>query len=114
MTRQINQIAKSPLLPSKMAPATLSTSWFKARDFVSNHADTYPYISPLSQNLSGKSVLITGASKGIGRATAISFARAGCSKIALAARSPLSEVAADVLREAELANRAVPVATNLG
>lgn len=57
-----------------------------------HHHDTYPLISPANADLSGKSVLITGASKGVGRATAIRFAMAGCSKIALAARSPLSEV----------------------
>ncbi|KAL1610828.1 hypothetical protein SLS60_002499 [Paraconiothyrium brasiliense] len=53
--------------------------------------DTYPFISTYNQaSLSGKSVLITGASRGIGLQTAIHFAKAGCSKIALAARSPLS------------------------
>lgn len=46
----------------------------------------------LIANLTGTSVLITGAVKGIGKATAISFAIAGCSKIMLTARSDLSEV----------------------
>ncbi|KAM7188060.1 hypothetical protein V8F20_010715 [Naviculisporaceae sp. PSN 640] len=51
------------------------------------HRDTYDAINPRNFNLSGKSVLITGASKGIGRTTAIRFALAGCSRIAIAARS---------------------------
>ncbi|ETS82152.1 hypothetical protein PFICI_07154 [Pestalotiopsis fici W106-1] len=56
------------------------------------HGDTYDFISPKNANLSGRSVLITGASKGIGRATALSYAAAGCSKIAIAARSDLSSI----------------------
>ncbi|KAF7532337.1 hypothetical protein G7054_g8078 [Neopestalotiopsis clavispora] len=56
------------------------------------HSDTYDFISPKHVNLSGRSVLITGASKGIGRATALSYAAAGCSKIAIAARSDLSSL----------------------
>jgi trans-2-enoyl-CoA reductase len=44
--------------------------------------DTYSYINPTNSNLSGKHVLITGASKGVGRATAISYARAAASSSA--------------------------------
>ena len=68
--------------------------------FVSKaHDDTYPFITPTGSELSGKSVLITGASKGIGRATAIRVAKAGCSKIALAARSSLDEVVKEKVME---------------
>jgi NAD(P)-dependent dehydrogenase (short-subunit alcohol dehydrogenase family) len=50
------------------------------RDFISkSHAASYPYISPLEQNLAGRHVLITGA----GYATATAFARAGASAIAV-------------------------------
>ncbi|KAL5335844.1 hypothetical protein BJX70DRAFT_374040 [Aspergillus crustosus] len=51
-----------------------------------HHSTTYPYISPLKQNLHGKHVLITGAAHedGVGYATALAFARAGASFIALA------------------------------
>lgn len=42
--------------------------------------------------MKGKSVFITGASKGIGRGTALSFTKAGCSRIAIAARSDLGAV----------------------
>jgi NAD(P)-dependent dehydrogenase (short-subunit alcohol dehydrogenase family) len=56
------------------------------RDFISaTHATSYPYISPLSQDLSGRHVLITGAAwgDGVGYATATAFARAGASAIAV-------------------------------
>ena len=48
------------------------------------HGDTYPAISSATgSNLGGKTVMITGAAKGVGRATAISFARVGASHIAV-------------------------------
>lgn len=63
------------------------------------HKDVYDFISParLSGTLSGKNALITGASRGIGRATTLSFAAAGAS-VALLARteSQLEELAADI------------------
>ena len=49
------------------------------------HGDTYPAVSSATaSNLDGKMVMITGAAKGVGRATAIGFARAGASHIAVA------------------------------
>ncbi|KAK5674205.1 hypothetical protein LTS10_013042 [Elasticomyces elasticus] len=63
--------------PRKVAPQ---------RDFVTTtHATSYPFISPLSQNQSGRHVLITGAAwdDGVGYATALAFARAGASAIAI-------------------------------
>ena len=51
------------------------------------HKDTYDAITPSQWDLSGKVVFITGASRGIGRGTAISFARAGASGIIIGARS---------------------------
>ena len=43
------------------------------------HHDTYPYISPskFAGSLKGKVVLLTGAGRGIGRASALAFAAAG-------------------------------------
>jgi hypothetical protein len=50
------------------------------------HNDTYPFISPsrYRTSLSGKIVLVTGASRSIGRATCVAFARAGAHVAALA------------------------------
>lgn len=59
------------------------------------HNDVYPAISPQRPELSaaGKTVVITGAGSGVGRATASAFATAGASRIILLGRSvePLNE-----------------------
>ncbi|GBE89714.1 Short chain dehydrogenase citE [Sparassis crispa] len=49
--------------------------------------DTYPAIDPIKSTLTGKVVLITGASRGIGRPMAIAFAQAAVSGLVLLARS---------------------------
>ena len=72
------------------------------------HDDTYAFIDPEKGHASPINVLITGASKGIGRATAKSFARAGAMGIALLARSDLDEVATEVLEAAKNAGRPAP------
>ncbi|KAL5318149.1 hypothetical protein ACEPPN_013208 [Leptodophora sp. 'Broadleaf-Isolate-01'] len=53
------------------------------------HSDTYPYISSIAAPTSynGKVIFITGASRGIGRAAALSYARSGAGGLALAART---------------------------
>jgi NAD(P)-dependent dehydrogenase (short-subunit alcohol dehydrogenase family) len=53
-------------------------------------------------------VLITGASKGIGKATDISYAIAGASGIALAARSSCDAIVKDVKEAAKNTGRAEP------
>lgn len=78
------------------------------RSFITQHNDTYPFIDPLKGDLSGRSIVITGATRGIGRSTAISFARAGCSKIGLSARSDLTDVRLEVLEAAKKAGRPEP------
>ncbi|KAG9191512.1 hypothetical protein G6011_10246 [Alternaria panax] len=70
--------------------------------------DTYAYIAPTNFNLSGKHILITGASKGVGRATAISYAKASASRIALGARSSLSDVTSEVQSAAKNAGHPEP------
>ncbi|KAJ5105294.1 Glucose/ribitol dehydrogenase [Penicillium alfredii] len=84
------------------APAHLS--------FVADHHDTYPYITPTGSELSGKSILITGASKGIGRTTAIRCTKAGCSRIVIAARSQpgLGDVVKEIEEEARKSNLETP------
>lgn len=53
-------------------------------------SDSYPAIDPSKANLQGKSIFVCGASQGIGRAIAVSYAKAGASCIAIGARSDLS------------------------
>ncbi|KAF4534752.1 uncharacterized protein LTHEOB_2727 [Lasiodiplodia theobromae] len=76
------------------------------------HHDTYPYISPASipSIPPGRSVFITGASKGIGAATALAYARAGFSHIAVGARSlpALAQLVPEIKAAAKNAGRAEP------
>lgn len=59
------------------------------------HHDTYRSIE--TSNHRGRCVCIIGASRGIGRATALAFARAGASTLILAARSDLDALKDDIL-----------------
>ncbi|KAF2166581.1 hypothetical protein M409DRAFT_66597 [Zasmidium cellare ATCC 36951] len=72
------------------------------------HKDTYAYIDPTQLDLSGRAVFITGASKGIGKETAISYAKAGASYIAIAARSGMDELEGSMIKAAKEAGRNEP------
>lgn len=72
------------------------------------HSDTYAAIDPTKADLSGKAVFITGGSRGLGRAMALSFARAGASYIAVGARSDMSQLAQDIASAATAAQRSAP------
>ncbi|KAH8669036.1 hypothetical protein BX600DRAFT_511080 [Xylariales sp. PMI_506] len=72
------------------------------------HSDTYPEIQPSQDSHRGKAVFISGASRGIGLAMALSFARAGASCIAIGARSDLSSVAQAVQDTAVAVGRSTP------
>ncbi|KAL0934790.1 short chain dehydrogenase reductase [Colletotrichum truncatum] len=73
------------------------------------HHDTYPGIDPVTaSDCTGKAVLITGASKGLGRAIAIGYAEAGASQIAVAARSDVSSTVCAVRDAAKKAGRKEP------
>ncbi|KAI8962441.1 putative oxidoreductase [Daldinia sp. FL1419] len=77
------------------------------------HTDTYEYISPKNIDLSGKSVFITGASKGVGRETALSYARAGASGIVVGARSDLTSLVSEIKDAAKRAGRNEPTVLSL-
>lgn len=73
------------------------------------HNDTYAAIDPSKRDLNGKAVFITGASRGIGRAMALSFARAGASHIAVGARSDFDSLERDIQEAARAAKRSEPI-----
>ena len=71
--------------------------------------DTYPFISPISpDNLKGRHVLVTGAARGIGRAIALSVARAGASGIIIMDRTPVEDVAHELVPTAEREGHPAP------
>ena len=72
------------------------------------HSDTYSDIDPSKADLSGKAVFVSGASRGLGKAIALSFAKAGASYIAIGARSGLAEVEKQVKIVASKAGRKEP------
>ncbi|KAK5685872.1 hypothetical protein LTS10_001985 [Elasticomyces elasticus] len=78
-------------------------------DFVGTlHDNTYDSVDPKNFDLSGRTVFLTGASKGIGHETALSFARAGVSNIAIGARSSLDALEKALQSAAQQAGRQVP------
>lgn len=78
-------------------------------DYTANqHSDTYPAIDSSKANLCGKNVFICGASKGIGRATTLSFAKAGASCIAIGARSDQVALEKDIKDAAVAAKKDPP------
>ncbi|KZV60411.1 NAD-P-binding protein [Peniophora sp. CONT] len=85
-------------------PESFSTRGFGETLPVNAQHGVYPAIDPStaysSQSLKGKALFITGASRGIGRTTALTFAQAGAS-VAIAARSSaaLDETKALILEE---------------
>lgn len=72
------------------------------------HNDTYPAIDSTKASLTGKSVFISGASKGIGRAMSISFAKAGASQIAIAARSDMTTLVQEIGEASTKAGKPLP------
>ncbi|KAL9001767.1 MAG: hypothetical protein Q9188_005277 [Gyalolechia gomerana] len=72
------------------------------------HNDAYPAIDPNKSSFEGQHVVITGASRGIGRATAAAYARAGAATLCLGARSNLSEVEKEVQKAATDAGKKTP------
>ncbi|KAL8789049.1 MAG: hypothetical protein Q9195_007015 [Heterodermia aff. obscurata] len=67
---------------------------------ISRHSDSYSFIDPSKHRdaLAGKTVLITGAGRGIGRATALAFAVAGANVACLSRTSSDLEAVANEIR----------------
>jgi NAD(P)-dependent dehydrogenase (short-subunit alcohol dehydrogenase family) len=78
-----------------------------------SHTDTYPFIHSSKSDLRGRSVFITGASKGVGRATAISYGRAGASHIGLGARSSFGGLKEEIISAAKEAGHPEPAVLEL-
>ncbi|MCJ1473876.1 hypothetical protein MMC13_002531 [Lambiella insularis] len=72
------------------------------------HTDTYPFIDSSKSDVSDSHVFISGASKGIGRATALSFARAGAAAIGVGARSDLKSLTEEIAKAASQLGKPVP------
>lgn len=72
------------------------------------HNDTYPAIDSAKASLLGKAVFISGASRGIGRAMSLSFAKAGASQIAIAARSDMATLEREIREAAAAAGKPSP------
>ncbi|KAJ5744666.1 Short-chain dehydrogenase/reductase SDR [Penicillium manginii] len=77
------------------------------------HNDSYPTITASKCKQQGRAVFVTGASRGIGRAVAVSFAQAGASSIALGARSSLDATEAAVLDAARSSGHPPPTVLKL-
>ena len=72
------------------------------------HTDSYPAIDSQKAKLTANSVFITGGSKGIGKAIALSFAKAGTSFIAVGARSVAKSLEQAIQDAAASAGRKPP------
>ncbi|KAK8061639.1 hypothetical protein PG994_008005 [Apiospora phragmitis] len=70
------------------------------------HSESYPYIDPANADLSAQTVVITGASRGIGLCAALSFVHAGCRRLVITARSAPEDRAAELRSEARNLNGA--------
>ncbi|KAL8879675.1 MAG: hypothetical protein Q9198_002760 [Flavoplaca austrocitrina] len=77
------------------------------------HNDTYPAIDPLKADLSGKSVFLSGASRGLGRAMSLSFAKAGASYITLGARGDMTSLVKEIEEVATAAGRKSPTVLSI-
>ncbi|WYZ38377.1 hypothetical protein EsH8_III_000291 [Colletotrichum jinshuiense] len=72
------------------------------------HCSPYPAIDPSNFDFSGKAVLVTGASRGLGRAMVLAFAAAGASKIAAGARGDTASLKDAVASSARANGHAEP------
>ncbi len=105
----MHKVPPESLITSRFCSARYTELNFTGIDFVPTlHHGTYPAVDPLKADLSGKIVLISGASRGIGRAIAVSYAKAGASGVVICARSDLSSVEQELLDAAKQSGRPEP------
>ncbi|KAF2092625.1 NAD-P-binding protein [Rhizodiscina lignyota] len=81
------------------------SAWSFTRE---KHNDTYPLINPANIDHSSHRVFITGASKAIGRAIALSYAKAGAKVIGVCARSDISNLEKEIKDAAKQSGKQVP------
>ncbi|KAL8781756.1 MAG: hypothetical protein Q9213_005865 [Squamulea squamosa] len=70
-----------------------------SRSSIDRHNDTYPYIAPAkyTESLKDKLVVVTGAGRGIGRATSLAFAAAGATVVGISrTKSDLDSVVKEI------------------
>jgi NAD(P)-dependent dehydrogenase (short-subunit alcohol dehydrogenase family) len=79
-------------------------------NYCNRRNDTYPFISSSQgTGLKGRYVLVTGALRNIGRAIAVSFAKAGAAGIVVLDRDPIDDVVPVLLRAAKDNGHSAPV-----
>lgn len=73
------------------------------------HSNTYPFIDPTTQSdHTARAVFITGGNRGIGKAIAISFAKAGASFIGMGCNDGFADVKSEIEIAAQRAGRPTP------
>lgn len=70
--------------------------------------DTYDFIKPTHFDLTGRTIVVTGASKGCGKAFALAYSRAGASNICITGRASLDGVEKEIQEAAKAAGRSPP------
>jgi len=109
-TYQPNTHLNTPIMSQNPSAKKMSSGY----DFTPTiRNDTYDFVKPEQWDLSSKSVLVTGASKGLGKDNAISFARSGATQIAIAARSGMEEVEKEIKAAAQKAGKKEPTVLSL-
>ncbi|KAL8944315.1 MAG: hypothetical protein Q9216_000500 [Gyalolechia sp. 2 TL-2023] len=88
---------------------------FTAHSTLTPRNSTYPYIDPArhANRLKGKTALITGAGRGIGRATALALAAAGARVVLTARRQADIDAVAQEVTSSSNPNQAIGVAADV-